>query len=229
MTGYEKRDFVARNAKFYRFSNCQHTEPQAAVGFILVYRQINSSAYYIQIQQASTVKWQRFKQRGKTADFIPHQHDRVPRPHWKWAWRQISREFRAMIEQHPHQVWSLQQQYFLRYAWSKSKFSFSRDMVPLLISCHIWLVFSWTVTYIYICLSISTFSSSPSHLACNRRNHTCNEPCNKHPRGPTHSCSPFPFSIDEERPQELLNKHFIGHTISPFPSVYPPLSLCLSH
>ena len=35
MTGYVKRDHVAQNAKFYRFSNCQLSEPQAAVGFIL--------------------------------------------------------------------------------------------------------------------------------------------------------------------------------------------------
>ena len=66
VTGYEKRDHVAQNAKFYHFSNCQHTEPQEAVGFILGFiRQFNPSAYYIQrlkIEQTSTAKWQRFKQ-----------------------------------------------------------------------------------------------------------------------------------------------------------------------
>ena len=66
------------------------------------------------------------------ADFVPRRRDHVPRPHRKWAWCQISCEFRAMMEQYS---WSLQLQYF----WDmrdQSQISFSRDMVPFLISCH---------------------------------------------------------------------------------------------
>ena len=79
--------------------------------------------------------------RHKTAIFELDRLVCSPRPNWKWAWHRIPCECSRMMWESSHQSWSPYLLYFPSYKRFKMKIQKMCNMVPFLISCHIYMTY----------------------------------------------------------------------------------------